>query len=169
MEFLTLAPFFRCRSIDLLRKPGPVQYNRLQLSPWRWSRPFVKLGYRPGLPDGIIEKPKITIWVNFGESCIGLFYCHLWPFGIICGHFGLFLSFWYTYFTKKNLATLLPTHLFAARPKRLSLLKLSSLRSVSLQETQICVVQHKEKPFNLCRRYDLICVPCKQACSWDAF
>jgi hypothetical protein len=55
-----------------------------------------------GLPDGIFSNPKN----NLGKSRIlwsfGLFHCHLeyfmtiwyivWPFGIFCGHFGIF---WY--------------------------------------------------------------------------
>jgi hypothetical protein len=43
---------------------------------------------------------------------VGIFHGHsvyftaisyvLWPFGTICGYFGIFFPYWYTYCTKKN-------------------------------------------------------------------
>jgi hypothetical protein len=46
-----------------------------------------------GLPDGILFRPKIAIWVNFVGSCNGHFkgiwsiLYILWTFGIFCGIF----------------------------------------------------------------------------------
>jgi hypothetical protein len=65
-----------------------------------------------------IFRPKIGIWVNFGESC-KVTWCILWTFGLFYGHFIYFMDICYilwnfclffpvlVFFTKKNLATLL--------------------------------------------------------------
>jgi hypothetical protein len=62
-----------------------------------------------------IFKPKIPIWVNFGRSRNGTFYCHLMyilrPFGIFCGYLVYFMVIWYVFpvlvcCATKNLATL---------------------------------------------------------------
>jgi hypothetical protein len=76
-----------------------------------------------------IFKPKISIWVNFGESCNERCWYILWPFGILYGYlvycmvigyniwlYGIctyFMVIWYIFHvlvrcTKKNLATLMP-------------------------------------------------------------
>jgi hypothetical protein len=62
---------------------------------------------------------QIPIWVNFGGPKIGKCRHILWPFGILYGHLGSFMTIWHilcsfgTFFpvlvlcTKKNLATLI--------------------------------------------------------------
>jgi hypothetical protein len=35
-----------------------------------------------GLPDGLIDTPKIQIWVIFGWSCNGRCWYILWTFGL---------------------------------------------------------------------------------------
>jgi hypothetical protein len=40
---------------------------------------------------------------------VGIFYGHVWPFGVVCGPFVILFPFWYVW-TKKNLATLAIEH-----------------------------------------------------------
>jgi hypothetical protein len=47
-----------------------------------------------GLPDGIVFKPKITIWVNFGGLKKGKYWHILCPFGIYYGHLVYFIVIW---------------------------------------------------------------------------
>jgi hypothetical protein len=49
-----------------------------------------------------VFKPKIPIWVNFGEPWNGKRWHILWSFGIFYGHFGIFyghlyLVIWYIF------------------------------------------------------------------------
>jgi hypothetical protein len=68
---------------------------------------------KPGLPDGLFSKQKITIWVNFGRSSKG----RLWAFGLFYGYLVILWLLWSfgIFFTvlvcciKKNLATLSQT------------------------------------------------------------
>jgi hypothetical protein len=60
------------------------------------------------LPDGLFSTQKSQIWVIFEHLAmkdVGKLYVHsasftailhiLWPFGMFCGHFGIFFPFWY--------------------------------------------------------------------------
>jgi hypothetical protein len=74
------------------------------------------LRWKAGLPDGMVFKPKIPIWVNFGRSCkedVSIFWRHfvyitakwyiLWPLGKCRGY----LVYCFPVLYRKNLATLL--------------------------------------------------------------
>jgi hypothetical protein len=74
-----------------------------------------------GVARWFLFKPKIPIWVNFGEVWNGKCLYILWPFGIFYRHLGYFMTIWYilcsfgTFFpvlvscTDENLATLMNT------------------------------------------------------------
>jgi hypothetical protein len=72
-----------------------------------------------GVARGHIFEPKIPIWVNFGGSFNGRYWCIVCLFGLftavwfIFGHFGIFYGYIFGIFftilvfcTKKNLAAL---------------------------------------------------------------
>jgi hypothetical protein len=44
-----------------------------------------------------VFKPKIPIWVNFGESCHGKSWYILWPFGLFNGYWKHFMAIWYIF------------------------------------------------------------------------
>jgi hypothetical protein len=52
-------------------------------------------------------KENVGIFYDHYEYFMAIWY-NLWPFAIVCGHFGVSFSFWYVW-TKKNLATVTTT------------------------------------------------------------
>jgi hypothetical protein len=72
------------------------QNGRTPLAPNRWKMNLPRLeSAKSGLPDGILFKPKIQIWVNFGGSCNGRCWYILWTFGPFYGHLVHFTDIWY--------------------------------------------------------------------------
>jgi hypothetical protein len=67
------------------------------------------------LPDGIFSCQKIPTLVHFGAPWNGPYWYSLWSFGILWGDLVNFLAICFVSrfgFTKKNMATLIPAHVF---------------------------------------------------------